>query len=588
MLGSRERYTGYDDSRSVFMEDNRHYASDASPSSSLAAACNRSNRLFWPVVALSCLTVLFFILTIAGFSRSTSSSSPATYPPYSLYSLVGPPLILPTTPATTPLTFTILQMNDVYELLPLANNTRGGLARCAYIRSLLRQQDPSTLTVMAGDLLSPSALSSASVNGTALAGRQMVNTLNGWLDLMVYGNHEFDLIETNLQSRLSEATFTWLSANTFQPDTNSLFPAVGTNAGINKGYVIRQLNGVRVLIIGLTIDANMGTPSPYVYIANVAQSIQLAKQLIASLQGQYDVVVALTHWDLTSDQALVEQVPAIQFVMGGHEHANYHITRGIAFTPINKADSNDATVYIHRFAYYPTTHQLITQSYLQTIDQSVPELPAVAQTANQWFTDGMNAFIAQGFQPYAVVIVLAADVEWDGRSEVVRSDPSNRLTQTICQSLLYNTTSNSTMTATNQVALFNTGSVRVDDVLTGELTQYDILRILPFNNVVQSVTVNGSLLRAVLTWSQNVAGNGNFLSTCGGLSQQSTSGGSGGGSSWQVNNVTIADATMYVVRTSNYMVNNTALMSGVKGPTGLLMSQQFITYLQGPTYVPDT
>jgi len=467
-------------------------------------------------------------------------------------------------------------MNDVYELMPLANGTRGGLARVAYLRSVLQQQqDPSSvLTVMAGDLLSPSALSIAIVNGAPLAGKQMVDTLNAMqVDLMVYGNHEFDLAQSDLQARLHEAKFTLLSLNSFQANTNNLYPGDGPSAGVNKGYAIRTVNGVRVLFIGLTIDS---TQPSYVNISNVDSSVQLAKALVASLSGQYDVAVALTHWDLSSDQQLVEKVPAIQFVMGGHEHANYHITRGTRFTPINKADSNDATVYIHRLAYYPSTRQLFTQSHLQRVDQSIPELPSVAAVANQWTADGMAALTAQGFQPYAVVIVLPSDVEWDGRSEEVRSNAGNALTQTICQSLLYNATTNSTVAG--QVALYNTGSVRVDDVLVGELTQYDMLRILPFSNVLQSVTVTGAVLKEVLM-AGSVAGSGSFLSYCGGLSVVA--------GVWQLNEQPLSDTEQYVVSTSDYMVSSTELKNGVAGAKGQLMSQQLIAYLQGPTYVPQ-
>jgi 2',3'-cyclic-nucleotide 2'-phosphodiesterase (5'-nucleotidase family) len=54
--------------------------------------------------------------------------------------------------------WTFLQMNDVYELIPLSGGKKGGLARVATIRQLLRQENPNTITVMSGDVVSPSAL----------------------------------------------------------------------------------------------------------------------------------------------------------------------------------------------------------------------------------------------------------------------------------------------------------------------------------------------------------------------------------------------------------------------------------------------
>jgi len=54
--------------------------------------------------------------------------------------------------------WTFLQMNDVYELIPLSGGKKGGLARVATIRKLLLKENPNTITFLAGDVVSPSAL----------------------------------------------------------------------------------------------------------------------------------------------------------------------------------------------------------------------------------------------------------------------------------------------------------------------------------------------------------------------------------------------------------------------------------------------
>jgi 2',3'-cyclic-nucleotide 2'-phosphodiesterase (5'-nucleotidase family) len=54
--------------------------------------------------------------------------------------------------------WTFLQMNDVYELIPLGGGKKGGLARVATIRKLLLEENPNTITFLAGDVVSPSAL----------------------------------------------------------------------------------------------------------------------------------------------------------------------------------------------------------------------------------------------------------------------------------------------------------------------------------------------------------------------------------------------------------------------------------------------
>ncbi len=50
----------------------------------------------------------------------------------------------------------------------------------------------------------------------------------------------------------------------------------------------------------------------------------------------------------------------------------------------------------------------------------------------------------------------------------------------------------------SDLAVFNGGSVRVDDVLEGPITQYDIVRILPFGGGISQVNMTGEFLRKVL------------------------------------------------------------------------------------------
>ena len=575
----REGYSQFsDDSRnSLFVEDGRPSWSSSASSGPSAfslsastgrcrAACNRSNPLFLPIVGVSLLAFVLFVLAVTEYARSPSSSSasPSAFPSsYPLASLIGPPLVPPTSAPSLSLTF--LQLNDVYELLPLGNGTRGGLARVAYIRSLLLQENPATLTVLAGDLLSPSPIGGAVVNGSELQGRQMVDVMNALgLDYAVFGNHEMDLSNSSLLARIAESRFAWLSLNTLRADQPTvLFPGpAAAPSNPNPGYVLRTVNGIRLLLIALQIDSTVGSPR-YVTILPPATAIALARQRLRGLAGQFDVAVALTHWDLDTDIALVEAVPELALVMGGHEHANYYLARGTQYTPVAKADSNDGSLYVHRLSFVPSTGAVYSQSHLQIVDAAVPSDPVILARAQYWQSAGLAAFEAVGFSPSATVCNLGTAV-WDGRSEIVRSDPSNPLTQAICRSLLYQTPSAPT------IALYNTGSARVDDLLEGELTQYDALRILPFANKEASVTITGAALLTVLNDPSNVRGNGMFLSTCGELKAN--------GSRWLVNGVDLATTPQqrFVVATSDYLAGLRGIGPGVLGE---LMSLQFIRYL---------
>jgi 5'-nucleotidase len=57
---------------------------------------------------------------------------------------------------------TIIQINDIYEISPVANGKEGGVARLATLKRRLARQNPKrTFLILAGDAFSPSALGAA-------------------------------------------------------------------------------------------------------------------------------------------------------------------------------------------------------------------------------------------------------------------------------------------------------------------------------------------------------------------------------------------------------------------------------------------
>ena len=62
------------------------------------------------------------------------------------------------------------------------------------------------------------------------------------------------------------------------------------------------------------------------------------------------------------------------------------------------------------------------------------------------------------------------------------------------------------------VAILNGGSVRIDDVVQpGPVTEYDVIRILPFGGRVTRAAFDGALLRSVLDAGLTNRGTGGFL-----------------------------------------------------------------------------
>jgi 5'-nucleotidase/UDP-sugar diphosphatase len=458
---------------------------------------DRLKRVFFPhgliYTILGIIIICLFTLTIVYSSLwRNNKSPPETYAVEN--GIIGYPIRLPNDGRYIQWNF--LQMNDVYELLPLDRGRKGGLARVAYIRKLLKEENSHTYTILSGDLLSPSALSLSRINDTTLNGKQMIATMNTLgLDYMTFGNHEFDLTENDLLNRMNESTFTWISTNVFRKDNNQLF-------GTSISHQILTIDTIRILLIGLTLDGS----STYVQMINQTSLVNYVQEFLKTFSnGTYDLLVAITHLDMLIDIELASKIPQIDLIIGGHEHENYYYVRGTKYTPIYKADANAFTVYIHRFVFNLNTKRLRIFSTLTRVTSEVPEEEKTAAVANYWFNLGIQGFEALGYQPSVVVSCLPTGIELDGRSESVRSSIT-LLTALISESMLELTASKGTI-----IGIINGGTVRVDDILRETITQYDILRTLPFGNIVVALSVPGPLLAQVLTTGISLKGNGMFL-----------------------------------------------------------------------------
>lgn len=424
----------------------------------------------------------------------------------------------------------ILQINDVYEIGPVEGGKRGGLARVATIRKRLLAENPNTFTVLAGDFLSPSALGTAKVDGQSLAGQQMVAVLNALgLDLTTFGNHEFDLKEDQLLARLKESRFGWTSANVTRA-SGGAFPGVSSHAVLTGKTAAGQ---VRIGVVGVTLNSN---PQPFV---SYADPIDSFRKELEALRGQADVVMGLTHLAFEQDQALAESIPEVDFILGGHEHENVRAFRGSDFTPILKADANVRTVYIHRLTWDTARKSLAAvDSRLVIVSDDIPEDPEVAQVVSDWENKGFAGFRQQGFEPTEQVAVTTVNL--DGREASVRNK-ATELTNLLARAF-------QTEAQGSELAVYNGGSIRIDDVLPpGPVTQYDVIRILPFGGKVLTVDIKGSLLSRALDQGLANRGKGGFLQTSN--VRQSDSGG------WMVGNQPLDPNRTYRIGINDYLAS---------------------------------
>ena len=423
--------------------------------------------------------------------------------------------------------FTVLHLNDVYEITPVEGGQAGGLARVAGLRQRLLAQDPNTVTLLAGDFLSPSALGTARVDGERLAGRQMVAVLNAvGVDAAALGNHEFDLAEDAFRERMREADFPMVSANARATGE----PFAGVVPRLVLPVVVAPGDTVRVGIASVVLPSN---PKPWVRYLDADSTLRAE---VARLDAQADVVLGLTHQAFSDDVAAAATVPGLDAVLGGHEHENIRALRGPRLVPVLKADANARTVYVHRVTLDRATDAVAVASELVPITPATPQDPATAAEVARWVEAGYAGFRVDGFEPDRVAVVTTEAL--DGREGTVRTRPA-RLGALIAEGFR--------RAAGAELGLFNGGSVRVDDVLpAGPFTEYDAIRVLPFGGQVVSVRVPGALLARVLDQGVANAGTGGFLQT---------SGVTGAPGAWRVGGAPLDPQRSYLVGTSDFLVS---------------------------------
>ncbi len=429
---------------------------------------------------------------------------------------------------------TLLHMNDVYEITPIEGGAVGGLARVATLHDRLLEETPYVVLTHGGDMFSPSAMGTAMVDGEPLAGEQMVDVLDRvGLDWATFGNHEFDVTEEQFRERLAESEFGWVSANVTAP-SGEPFPGVAETTVLTFG----EPGGpsFRLGVVGGTLRS--GDPD-WVRVTDPVLAIQAAA---SALRPRVDALLALTHLDLDQDVALAETVPAIDLVLGGHEHENWAVRRGDSLTPVLKADANVRTVFVVRLSWEPATGELSIHPDLVPITDAIPEDPEVAAVVARWVDLAYAAFREQGFDADELVAVTADDL--DGRSSVVRNQ-SNTLTDLIAEAMLR-------AAPGADAAVFNSGSIRIDDVVpAGRVTQYDVIRILPFGGDVAEVEIAGGLLRQVLDQGVENQGTGGFLQFAGIARTEPP----GGGSAWMVGGEPLSEARTYRVALTDFLLS---------------------------------
>src|SRR6185503_15755625 len=361
---------------------------------------------------------------------------------------------------------TLLQVNDVYQFAPVDQGTRGGLARVLTLKKAVEKESRNTLFLLSGDTISPS------VESITYKGAQMIDAWNTLgLDYSTFGNHEFDFGPEVLRQRMKESKFKWVVANVIEKKTGKPF-------GDAPAYVVREFEGVKIAIFGLTLEETRTTsrPGPDV---EFLKPCDTARKMVSEIRARgIKTVVALTHLSMSEDKQ-VARCSGVDVIIGGHEHTLLESSSGGA--PIFKmtADARELGQIDLNISKNTGAVESIDWKIIPVTDKT-PDDPEFAAVNRKY-----GSLIKELSR-----VVGRTSVDLDARSAVGRNQETN----------VGDFVADAFRTSTRaDVALMNGGSIRADEIINkGTLTRRDVLSILPFKNKVVKVEVSGATLREAL------------------------------------------------------------------------------------------
>ncbi|MGM0438067.1 MAG: 5'-nucleotidase C-terminal domain-containing protein [Bacillota bacterium] len=361
----------------------------------------------------------------------------------------------------------VLFTNDTHGRVEEGSYAGMGFAKVSTIVKNYRAEKDNVILLDSGDTFHGQNIVNLS------EGESMVKILNHMgYDALTVGNHDFNFGQDQLQ-KLNEMTD---------------FPILGANLEpkLVDEYVIKDIDGFKVGIFGLaTPETAYKTHPKNVEGLEFLDPVQTAKDMVAELEDETDMIIALSHLGMSegSDYTSIdvaENVEGIDLIVDGHSHHALEEGRMVNDVLIVQAGEYDKNVGVVDIAIRDNKidsmkASLITKEDAEDIekDQTILDLVADIKAENEEITSE---------------VIGKTAVELNGEREYVRTGETN-LGSLLGDAML--------AAVDAEVAITNGGGIRAS-IDKGEITRGEIISVLPFGNTVVVKKLKGSdLLNAV-------------------------------------------------------------------------------------------
>ena len=333
----------------------------------------------------------------------------------------------------------------------------GGSAKAAWLFQEAECRNPNTLILDGGD--SPYNTDLANIS----LGQSSVDVMNAQgYDATVLGNHDFDYSFENLLSLAGRAEYAMLSANTYWKD--------GSYPEQFAPYIVKEVGGVDVAIVGLTDDGSKAT-THYSNTQDIEfhDQWEVGQDVVAKADAESDVVILLSHLHGANND-VPTKIDGIDMEIGG---GNDIFGRPLNIEDTVVVNPGGVGTCVNQTNLNVKDGQVLGYTFNQIILSSdVPEVEAVNEIIAGYQAD-LDA------QMEEVIGQCASDIAWSSPLVRTQESPLGNLAADALRDY-----------CDADIAIQNGGGIRAG-LTAGDVTVGDIFAMLPFDNKVTLVEVTG-------------------------------------------------------------------------------------------------
>ncbi len=328
--------------------------------------------------------------------------------------------------------------------------------------AVVRARHPEAIVTCGGDVFNPSLIS------TVTKGRHVPPLLNKLgVAAAALGNHDLDFNVDTFAKLSSLCAFPWLASN--------IKPMKGTieSVVLNRG-------GLRIGFFGIVGTDFVSTLNFDASALVVEDAVVCTLRMVAALEKECDVIVALTHCREADDDRIASVCGGkFNLILGGHDHE-------VILKPLFlfKAGVDWHNVLFASFDGSSWSVELVDVRQQQGLLEPSAAISSVLATFESEIAAGLGKVLAELEEPL------------DVRTSLIRKSESavgNWICDLVLNQFAYIVTARPI-----DLVLINAGSLRGDNVLAGHFTVGDLLGLLPFNDMTLCYAVFGAKIKQAI------------------------------------------------------------------------------------------